>query len=58
MHEHETEMSLDEMRSEHAAELPDRDLLLGISILGLPLLSLDGVTVNLDTSGPGWAISG
>ncbi|MGH9276981.1 MAG: hypothetical protein ACRD12_02575 [Acidimicrobiales bacterium] len=50
----EIEMSVEELANEQAAELPGRDLLAGISLLGIPLLGIDGVTVNVDTSGPNW----
>ena len=43
-----------ELESEIAVELPRRDLMLGISLLGIPLLTLDGVNVNIDTAGPNW----
>lgn len=43
-----------ELDQQAASPLPRRDLLLGISILGLPLVSLDGVDINVDTSGPNW----
>lgn len=47
-------LSVEELDREQATELPGRDLLLGVSILGLPLASLDGLSVNVDTSGPNW----
>ena len=49
-----TDLSLDELQSQRAAELPARDLLVGISVLGIPLAGLDGVSVNVNTSGPNW----
>jgi hypothetical protein len=49
-----TDFTLDELDSQHAAELPARDLLVGISVLGIPLAGLDGVAVNVNTSGPNW----
>jgi hypothetical protein len=48
------ELTIEELESQHAAELPARDLMIGISLLGLPLVGLDGVAVNVDTSGPNW----
>jgi len=36
------------------AELPAQTLLIGLSVLGVPLVGIDGVTVNVDTSGPSW----
>jgi hypothetical protein len=50
------DLSAEEMDSEHAAELPARDLMVGISLLGIPLVSLDGLTVNVTTAGPNWLI--
>ena len=58
MHNSEIEMSVEELDSQHAAELPGRELLIGVSVLGIPLAGIDGVAVNVDTSGPGWLISG
>lgn len=49
-------MTIEELEGQHASELPDRDLLIGLSLLGIPLLGLDGVNVNVDTSGPNWLI--
>jgi hypothetical protein len=50
--------SLEELEHQHIAELPRRDLLAGISILGLPLLAVTDVSANINTAGPGWLISG
>jgi hypothetical protein len=58
MHKCESDISIEELESQQACELPTRDLLLGLSVLGLPLVGLDGVSVNVDTRGPGWLISG
>ena len=55
---HGPEMTIEEMENETMIELPNRELLLGISLLGIPLVGLDGVTVNVDTGGPGWLIHG
>lgn len=43
-----------ELDSQRGAELPARDLLIGISVLGIPLAGIDGVAVNVNTSGPNW----
>lgn len=51
------ELSVEELDQANVCELPGRDLLLSISLLGIPLLGLDGVTVNVDTTGPGWLVS-
>lgn len=58
MHHRTTDVSFDELDNEQASELPGRDLLAGISLLGIPLLGIDGVSVNVNTTGPGWLISG
>lgn len=48
------DFSLEELDSQHTAELPGRQLLVGLSLLGIPLIGLDGVNVNIDTKGPNW----
>lgn len=50
----DTDLTVEELESQHAAELPARDLMIGVSILGLPLVGLDGLSANIDTSGPNW----
>ena len=47
--------STEELDSEAARELPSRDLLATVSILGLPLVGVSDVAVNI--SGPGFLIS-
>jgi hypothetical protein len=51
-----TDFSLDELDSQHTAELPRRDLLIGVSLLGIPLLGVSDVNVNVDTEGPNWLV--
>ena len=51
-------LSTIELQSQHAAVLPKRDLLLTVSVLGLPLVGLDGLNVNVDTKGPNWLFGG
>ena len=53
-----TDVGLAEMAEQQAFELPARELLLGLSVLGLPLLGVSGLDVNVNTSGPGWLIKG
>lgn len=49
-----TDFTVEELKGQHGAELPARDLMIGVSVLGLPLAGVDGVAVNVDTSGPNW----
>ena len=46
--------TMEELAGEHAAELPARDLMITVSLLGIPLAGVDGVSINLDTAGPNW----
>ena len=49
-----TDFTVEELESQHGAELPTRDLMIGVSLLGIPIAGVDGVAVNVDTSGPNW----
>ena len=49
-----TEFSLAELDGQHTADLPRRDLLIGVSVLGIPLAGVSDVSVNVDTRGPNW----
>ena len=40
----------EELEAQHTAELPGRDLLLGVSLLFIPIASISGL--NVDISGP------
>ena len=51
---HRTDFTVQELESQHAAALPARNLMIGVSVLGLPLVGLDGLAVNVNTSGPNW----
>jgi hypothetical protein len=44
----------DDLEAEHAVELPARELMIGVSLLGIPLAGVDGVAVNVNTAGPNW----
>lgn len=48
------DFSAAELDNQYVAELPGRQLMVSLSLLGIPLLGLDGVTINLDTAGPNW----
>lgn len=50
----DTGLSIEELDHQHAVQLPDRSLLIGLSLLGIPLVGVDGVSLNVDTSGPNW----
>ena len=39
--------TVDELEREHANELPGRDLLLGLSLLGIPLLQVSGLDIKI-----------
>lgn len=47
-----------ELEDQYAEELPDREQMITVTLLGLPLVGVAGVDVNLDSSGPGWLIQG
>ncbi len=44
------EFTVEELESQHAAELPGRQLMATVSVLGLPLVGVSDVAVNI--SGP------
>ena len=48
------DFSQEELDAQQAVELPARDLLITVSVLGLPLAGVDGVNANIDTRGPNW----
>jgi hypothetical protein len=48
------EIAVEELDQEQASELPGRDLLMTISLLGIPLLGVSDVTVSANTAGPRW----
>ena len=50
-------ISFEELDHQQASELPGRDLLIGVSLLGIPLAGVSGVDVVVNTSGPGWLVS-
>ena len=51
------EISVEELEHEHAAELPGRELLIGISLLGIPLVYVPDLGAVLSTAGPNWLAS-
>ena len=48
------EIPVEELEREHAAELPGRDLLISIFVLGIPLAVIGDVSTVLSTAGPSW----
>jgi hypothetical protein len=46
--------TMEELDRQHTAELPRRDLLVAITVLGLPLVGVSDVAVNVNTAGPNW----
>ena len=48
------DFSLEELAGQHTAELPVRHLMAALTVLGLPLVGVDGVNLNVDTRGPNW----
>lgn len=48
----------DELQAQHTAELPRRELLASVILFGIPIAGVSDVAVNVNTSGPGWLISG
>ena len=50
----QNDITMEELDGQHTAELPARDLFVGVSLFGIPLVGVDGVAVNVDTAGPNW----
>jgi hypothetical protein len=48
------DFSIEELDGQRAAELPRRDLLIALTLFGIPLAGVSGVGVNVDTAGPNW----
>lgn len=46
--------TIEELESQRAAELPARDLMIALTLLGIPLVGVSDVAVNINTSGPNW----
>jgi len=49
-----TDYTIEELEAQHTAELPGRELMIGVSLLGIPLVGVSDVSANVDTSGPNW----
>ena len=49
-----SKFTLAQLDKQHTADLPERDLLIGASALGIPLTGADGVSVNVDINSPNW----
>ena len=50
------EIPFEELEQEQASELPGRDLLMSISLPGIPLLGLNGLTCTINASGLNWSL--
>lgn len=57
-HSKNAKICTSELEEQYAEELPDREQMITVTLLGLPLVGVEGVDVNLDSSGPGWLIEG
>lgn len=42
-----SEFTCDELEQQHTAELPNRDLLLALTVLGIPLVGVTGINVSI-----------
>jgi len=51
------EIPVEELAQEHASELPGRDLLINISLLGIPLVGIGDLSAVVSTAGPNWLAS-
>lgn len=40
-------LTWDELEVQHAAELPDRELLITVSLLGIPIIGVTGINVSI-----------
>jgi hypothetical protein len=45
------EIPFEELEQEEASELPGRDLLMSISVPGIPMLGFNGLTCTINASG-------
>lgn len=43
----EDDFAIQELEQEYVGELPERDLLLTVSLLGIPLVSISGLDVKI-----------
>ena len=48
------DFSVEELDSQHTADLPGRHLMAALTVFGIPLVGVSGVDVNVDTAGPNW----
>lgn len=46
----ERALSTDELEGQHTAQLPARDLMIAVSVLGIPTVGVDGLAANVNTS--------
>lgn len=41
------DFSVEELDSQHCAELPERDLLIAVTLLGIPVVGVTGINVSI-----------
>lgn len=46
--------TVEELDGQHTAELPARDLMIALTVFGLPLIGISDVSANVSTAGPSW----
>ncbi len=44
------DLTLEELEEQHAVELPARDLMIAVTVLGIPVVGLHGVQLSLNVS--------
>lgn len=42
-----SEFTCDELAQQHTAELPNRDLLLALTVLGIPVVGVTGINISI-----------
>jgi hypothetical protein len=42
--------TVEELEQQHTAQLPDRDLMIGLTVLGIPLVGVDGLSLSVSAT--------